>query len=191
VTNPDDGAVYVNTWGTPDWLPPGWWDGTSPSAGPAARTACSKNTHLKSYSILAGTLFEERKCIVVVLYFREVDRTSVADPEPYVFGSPGSGSSSISTRYGSGSGSFYNQAKIVWKTLIPTVLWLLYDFLSLKSYVNVASERNKQKTYGSGYGLRNTDISQIDMILTLKSVIVALPIDNGPQSSLDGIQPGS
>jgi hypothetical protein len=46
---------------------------------------------------------------------------SVADPEPhdpYVFGPPGSGS--ISTRYG--SGSFYNQAKIVRKTIIPTVL---------------------------------------------------------------------
>ncbi len=51
--------------------------------------------------------------------------TSVADPDPYVFGSPGSGS--ISTWYGSvsgfGSGSFYHQAKIVRKTLIPTVLW--------------------------------------------------------------------
>ncbi len=48
---------------------------------------------------------------------------SVADPDPedpYVFGLPGSGSRSISTRYG--SGSFYNQAKIVRKTLIPTVL---------------------------------------------------------------------
>ena len=44
--------------------------------------------------------------------------------DPYVFGPPGSGSRSISTRYGSGfgSGSFYNQAKIVRKTLIPTVL---------------------------------------------------------------------
>jgi hypothetical protein len=31
------------------------------------------------------------------------------DPDPYVFGPPESGS--ISTRYGSGSGSFYHQAK--------------------------------------------------------------------------------
>jgi hypothetical protein len=38
------------------------------------------------------------------------------------FGSPGSGSGYISQRYGSGSGSFYHQAKIVRKTLIPTVL---------------------------------------------------------------------
>ncbi len=43
--------------------------------------------------------------------------TRVADPE-YVFGPPESGS--ISQRYG--SGSFYHQAKIVRKTLIPTVL---------------------------------------------------------------------
>jgi hypothetical protein len=35
---------------------------------------------------------------------------------------PGSGSASIGTRYGSDSGSFFNQAKIVRKTLIPTVL---------------------------------------------------------------------
>ncbi len=44
--------------------------------------------------------------------------TSVADPDPDVFGPPGS----ISRRYGSGSVSFYHQAKIVRKTLIPTVL---------------------------------------------------------------------
>ncbi len=46
------------------------------------------------------------------------------------FGPPGSGSVSISQRYGSGSGSFYQHAKIVRKTLIPTALWLLFDFLS-------------------------------------------------------------
>jgi hypothetical protein len=56
-------------------------------------------------------------------------RTSVADPypkDPYDFGPPGSGSGSNSTRYGFGSGSFYNdignQAKIIGKTFIPTVL---------------------------------------------------------------------
>jgi hypothetical protein len=38
---------------------------------------------------------------------------SVADPGPYVFGPPGSGSRSSSQRYG--SGSFYYQAKIVRK----------------------------------------------------------------------------
>jgi hypothetical protein len=58
-------------------------------------------------------------------------QSSVADPapdpnpdqsDPYVFGPPRS--ASISKRYGSGSGSgsFYHQAKIVRKTLIHTVL---------------------------------------------------------------------
>ncbi len=35
---------------------------------------------------------------------------------------------------------------IVRKTLIPTVLWLLFDLLSLKNYVNVPSKSNKQKS---------------------------------------------
>ncbi len=68
-----------------------------------------------------------------------------SDPsDPYVFGPPGSGSGSASQRYGSGYGSFY-QGKIVRKTLIPTVLRLLFDLLSLKNDVNVPSKRNKQK----------------------------------------------
>jgi hypothetical protein len=50
----------------------------------------------------------------IYIYFR------VADPDQHVFGPPGSGSGSSSTRYG--SGSFYNQTKIVRKTLILTVL---------------------------------------------------------------------
>ncbi len=49
-----------------------------------------------------------------------------------VFGPSGS----ISATYE--SGSFYHQAKIARKTLIPIVLWLLYDFLSLENDVNVA-----------------------------------------------------
>ncbi len=61
------------------------------------------------------------------------------------FGPPGSGS--VSKRYGSGSGSGYHQAKILRKTLIRTVLWFLYGFLSLKNDVNVASE---VQTRGSG-----------------------------------------
>jgi hypothetical protein len=51
---------------------------------------------------------------------------SVADP--HVFRPPG-------------SGSFYYQAKIVRKTLIPTVL----SFLSMKNVENVPSKSNKQK----------------------------------------------
>ncbi len=58
--------------------------------------------------------------------------TSDTDPDPYVFGPPGSGS--VSTRYG--SGSFYQQAKLVRKTLIPTVLWIFGND------VNLASKRN-------------------------------------------------
>jgi hypothetical protein len=50
--------------------------------------------------------------------------SSVADPDPHVFGPPGSGSTS--QRYGSGScsgsESFNHHAKIVRKTLIPTIL---------------------------------------------------------------------
>ncbi len=58
----------------------------------------------------------------------------VADPEPdsqdpYVFWPPGSGSGSISTRYRTDPDPSI-EAKIVRKILIPTVLWLLYDFLS-------------------------------------------------------------
>jgi hypothetical protein len=68
-------------------------------------------------------------------------KTSVADPnpdsdppDPRVFGSPGSGSTN--QRYGSGSGScsgsgsgsFYHHAKIVRKTLIPTMKWLFLTF---------------------------------------------------------------
>jgi hypothetical protein len=57
-------------------------------------------------------------------YHIRIQVTSVPDPDPdppdpHVFGPPGSGS--ISQRYRSGSGFFYNQAKIVRKTLIPTV----------------------------------------------------------------------
>ncbi len=36
---------------------------------------------------------------------------------------------------------------VVRKTLIPTVLWLLYDFLSLKNDVNVPSKSNKHKNF--------------------------------------------
>ncbi len=71
------------------------------------------------------------------------------DPDPHVFGPPGSGS--ISQRYGSGfgsgsgSGSFYHHAKIVRKTLIPTIFVTFFDFLSLKNDVNVPGKSNKQK----------------------------------------------
>ncbi len=43
-----------------------------------------------------------------------------SDPDPHVFGPPGSGF--ISQRYGSGYKSFYHYANVVRKTLIPTIL---------------------------------------------------------------------
>jgi hypothetical protein len=79
-------------------------------------------------------------------------QSSVADsdpnPDPPVFGPPGSGSTS--QRYGSGSrscsgsGSFYHHPKIV-KNLDFYYFVTLSDFLSLKIDVNVASKSNKQK----------------------------------------------
>ena len=47
--------------------------------------------------------------------------------DPYVFGPYGS----ASHKYVSGSGSFHHQAKIIRKTLISPVFWLLYDFLTV------------------------------------------------------------
>ncbi len=58
-----------------------------------------------------------------------------------------------STKYGSGSvsgsGSFYNYAKILRKTLIPVVLLFLFDVLSLNNDVNVpvAPESKKRKNF--------------------------------------------
>jgi hypothetical protein len=53
-------------------------------------------------------------------------RVSVADTDPHkdpdVLGPTGCASGSVVQNYGSGSGSFQHQAKIVRKTLIPTVL---------------------------------------------------------------------
>jgi hypothetical protein len=61
-------------------------------------------------------------------------KTSVGDPDPYFVGP-----------HGPGSGSFYHQAKIERKTLIPTVKVLHYDFLSLKNVVKVPSKSTMQK----------------------------------------------
>ncbi len=93
-----------------------------------------------------GGIFPALVNILVISLQVRICWVSVADPDPsdpYVFGPPGSGS--ISQRYRYGSGSFYNQAKIVRKTEIPTVLWLLFNFLSLKNDINVPSKSNKLK----------------------------------------------
>jgi len=55
--------------------------------------------------------------------YSAIGTVAVLDPsDPYVFGPPGSGPGSASQWYGSGSGPFNYQAKIVRKTLIRTVL---------------------------------------------------------------------
>ncbi len=43
------------------------------------------------------------------------------------------------------------KAKIVSKTLIPTILWILSDFLSLKNDVNVPSKRIKQNIFYTNF----------------------------------------
>jgi hypothetical protein len=95
-------------------------------------------------SLLSFRIQSIQKSIFVSTSF--VDPDPNLDPsDPYVFGPPRSGS--ISQRYGYGSGSFYHQTKIVRKPLLPTVLSLLYDFLSLKNEVNVPSKSNMQKNF--------------------------------------------
>jgi hypothetical protein len=51
-----------------------------------------------------------------------LDRLDPNPSDPNVFGPPGSESGSISQRFRSGSESFYHQAKILRKTLIPAAL---------------------------------------------------------------------
>ncbi len=95
--------------------------------------------HRKKIVITCRRLNTKEICWFVIcrLYIKLFVCSSVADPDPpdpHVFGPPGSGSGSISQKYGSrsGSGFFYHHAKIVRKTLFSTALWLLFDFLSLK-----------------------------------------------------------
>ncbi len=66
-----------------------------------------------------------------------------------VYGHRGSGS--VCQRYG--SGSFHHQAKTVKKIFIYTVLWIIYDFLSLKNDVHVPDLVPADQIYrGSGHG---------------------------------------
>ncbi len=75
---------------------------------------------------------------------------SVPDPpDPHVFEPPGNGSGSVSQMYGSGSGSISQmyESGSGFFYMIPTVLWLLLDFLSLKNDENVPSKSNQQKNF--------------------------------------------
>ncbi len=56
---------------------------------------------------------------------------------------PGSGSVSQTRR--PGSGSFNHQAKIVRKTFISNVLWLLYDFFIFEECCHAPLKSNRQK----------------------------------------------
>jgi hypothetical protein len=82
-----------------------------PSPGPVAAAEDTGGAAVASVDIGPA---EVAKVDVKVLYqLREKNFHcgffSVADPDPYVFGPPGSGS--VSQMYGSGSGSFYHQSK--------------------------------------------------------------------------------
>ncbi len=116
----------------------------------------SKTDHFCTFLVVSGeqatTIFASFHTVpkYLILYpYKPVLRIrmflGLLDPDPDVFGPPGSGSGYISTKYGSGSGSFNNQEKLVWKTLIPTVLWLfLWHFIFEKS-CKCSFKSNKQK----------------------------------------------
>ncbi len=120
-----------------------WW-GSLSAALPLGHGPPSSPRPQQIYSALRGI---QPSFQVLVTFYRSVLYSVRDPPDPHVFEPPGSGS--ISKRYGSGSGtgSFYQQAKIVRKPLIPTVLWLRLDFLSLKNDVNAPSKSNKQKSF--------------------------------------------
>ncbi len=76
---------------------------------------------LSSLDPAIGILIHQCPPVILRCYYYSLNQSvtiSVADPDPHVFGTPGSGSTG--QRYGSGSGSFHHHAKIVRKTFIPT-----------------------------------------------------------------------
>ncbi len=104
-----------------------WTDSTRPQILPATArplAGCTIPCLMPRRRHICKMNLEEMSLRVAVLRIRSLIHT------------PRSGS--ISTTYGSesgsrfSSGSFYHQAKTVRKTLIPTVLWLLYDFSSFE-----------------------------------------------------------
>jgi hypothetical protein len=95
--------------------------------------------------------------------------TSVRDQDSYVYGPPGPESVIYLYAYGSGF-FFYQQAKIFRKTLNPTVLWLLYDFLSLKNDINWINVSSKTKR-GKHKNLEDTDLWLLYDFLSLKNDI--------------------
>ncbi len=131
----------------PCWA--GWWTG-APRPRPAGRgtrrTGCTPAS--SASALKQETVFDRNQMLRIRIWtgvrldmiWIQLDKriwilvqtsASVADPDPYVFWAPGSG-----------SGYFYHQAKIVRKTLIPTVVWLLYDlWCMMYCTVNVPSRK--------------------------------------------------
>ncbi len=119
-----------------------WW--------PSARCTTSVRQEILSWiQVPRPRSLSPRYCIYITCKCLDALRKSFqrcCRSRSYVFGPPGSGS--VSQSYGPGSGSFYHKAEksTLRKTLIPTVLWLLYDFLSLRNDVSELSISEKQKT---------------------------------------------
>ncbi len=100
---------------------------------------------MKTFSATMPLLTLKRQNFVKLFHSVPDPDPNPDPPDPHVFGPLGSGSTS--QRYESGSGSFYHKAKILRKTVISTVLWLLFDFLSLKNDVKVPSKSTMQKNF--------------------------------------------
>ncbi len=90
------------------------WDAWSSASVRPSHTEYSSSSPATRYMWL---LIEECRWLQTGLRIRI--RIRIHGIHRYVFGPPGSGSSY--QRYGSGSGSFYQQAKIVRKTFLPAV----------------------------------------------------------------------
>jgi hypothetical protein len=99
----------------------------------------------------------------------------------------------LSQRYRSGSGSLYHRAKIVGKKNLESYSFVIfYDFLSLKTDVNVSSKSNKQKkttllvTYSNvrltGYSLMQIRI--FVLVSYLLSRMLVLGFESGSSLSI-------
>jgi hypothetical protein len=100
----------------------------------------SHNRYLWTYDLHSPVPKGTVRIYLILFYIESSDADPDPNPDPdppdpHVFEPPGSGSGSTSQRYGSGSGScsgsesFYHHAKIVRKTLIPTIFLLFLTFI--------------------------------------------------------------
>jgi hypothetical protein len=110
--------------------------------GMEALSSCRLYTHIVHYLISRKEKPRSRTNSSVVIKYL-ISSVPDPNPDPHVFEPPGSGY--IRQRYGSGSGSFYHQAKIV-----RTLFLLFCDFFGLfivKNDVNVPSKVISRKTF--------------------------------------------